>query len=282
MNTMQTGLITWSDPAVEFESAESYHSRPGISVSKLKVLRESPELFYRQEVAKLCEFKTTDAMDLGSAVHEDVLLEAVERSWMEIPADVLAKNGARIGNAWKEFAAANPGRLLLKADQVAKAKILMDSVQSNPTARDLIYDNRQRLQTELTITCTVSMVTRDGELLSSDFRSRLDYMRPEKIVDLKTTRDGSLEKWPFLARDLGYDMQAAAYRQMAGLLDGVARDVYFVVVENCEPFRCDVWHARDNTLREGMVKLEAAIADYLLRNAAGDWTRDYFGEVLEF
>jgi hypothetical protein len=158
----------------------------------------------------------------------------------------------------------------------------MDSIQSNPLARDLLLSDRHRVRTEVTVTASVSAFDVDGSLLTATFRSRLDYLRPTVVVDLKTTRDGSIERWPWLADKLGYHMQAWAYRQMAGMLDDLEREVYFVVVENCEPYRCDVWRCTDTTLARGRSALEAAVEDYLRRAAVGDWTRDYFGDVLEF
>lgn len=285
--------LTWSDVAVEFESAEAYHARPGISTSRLKRLIESPEAFDLEFNRGVPLRKTTDPMDFGSALHEDLLLEAVERSWLVIPAEVLAKpkkageDGARIGKAWEQFKADNPGRLLIKAGDVARLDGCLAGVRANPRANDLLFGGRDgvskayRVRTEVTITATVSFVYQ-GTLLSETFRGRLDYLRPQIVVDLKSTQDADIERWPYIARDLGYDMQAAAYQILAGLLDGVARSVQFVVVETRPPYRCDVWEAKPRTLDEGRMKLERGIQDYLIRKHEGNWVREYCGNLLSF
>lgn len=322
---MSTGIsasngLTWSDLVIEFESAEDYHARDGVSVSRLKDLRRSPELFARK-YPQLCGVDDvplvgakSDAMSLGTVTHEEVLepadvmeldprkaigddtlMETVERGWVVIPAEKLAKvkgevspDGQRRGKAWDEFAAANRGRLLLKEKDVDKMRRMVEAIKSNRVARELIWSDRDRpeslftVRAELSAICSVSYMTPEGDLLSTSFRSRFDYLRPLTVVDLKTTRDGDLEKWPYQARDLGYDMQAAAYRQMAYLIDGQLRDVVFVVVENVEPHRCDTWTAKPRTLDEGRMKLEAALIDYMVRRHKGDWNRDYLGQMLEF
>jgi len=284
--------LQWSDVAVEFESAEAYHARPGISTSRLKKLIESPEAFDLEFNQGKMASKTTDSMDFGSVLHEDVLLEAVERDWLVIPASALAKpkspgaDGARIGKAWEDFKAANPGRLMIKAGDVARIEGCIAGIKANKRAAELLYAGRDktnayRVRTEVTITATVSM-TYEGELLWDTFRGRLDYIWPRIVVDLKSTGEADIEQLPYRMRDLGYDMQAAAYQTLAGLLDGVSRSVQFVVVETKPPYRCDVWEPKPRTLDEGRQKLERGIMNYLVRKAKGNWIRDYCGQLLSF
>lgn len=290
---MDRQALQWSDVSVEFESAEEYHARPGISTSRLKRLLVSPETFDLEVNQGQVLRKTTDPMDFGSALHEDLLLEAVERSWVVIPESALAKpkkageDGARMGKAWDAFKAANPGRLLLKRGDVARLEGCMAGIKANKLARELLFGDRDgksnayRVRTEVTLTATVSMTYKDT-LLSDTFRGRLDYLRPKVIADLKSTGEADIEQLPYRFRDLGYDMQAAAYQTLAGLLDQVHRDVHFVVVETKAPFRCDVWEAKPRTIDEGRQKLERAIMDYLIRRHEGNWIRDYCGQLLQF
>ena len=285
--------LQWSDVSVEFESAEEYHARPGISTSRLKKLLKSPEEFDMEFNQGTLVRKATDPMDFGSALHEDLLLEAVERSWVVIPPEALSKpkkageDGARIGKAWDAFKAAHPGRLLLKSGDVERIAGCVAGIKQNPIARDLLFGDRDgkaslyRVRTEVTLTATVSM-THHGEFLSETFRGRLDYLRPRVVVDLKSTGEADIEQLPYRFRDLGYDMQAAAYQTLAGLLDQVARDVHFVVVETKPPYRCDVWEAKPRTIDEGRQKLEHAIMDYLVRRNEGNWVRGYCGQLLQF
>lgn len=275
--------LQWSDVAVAVESAEEYHARDGISTSKLKELTKSPEMFWRQESGQYAK-EATDTMDFGSAVHEDALLEAAERSWLLIPASALTKDGKRSGNAWKAFKEAYPGRLLLKETQAQSLRNCLQAIEDNPLARQLVMDAKPNaaVRKELTVTATVSMMHPDGTLLSAEHRWRLDYLRPGVVVDLKTTGDADPESWPYRAVDQNYPMQAASYRHAAWLLDGVVRDVYFVVVENKEPFRCDVYETTERRFDEGRAKWESAIREYLTRSYEGNWRRTYAGELLRF
>lgn len=285
--------LVWSDVSVEFESAEEYHARPGISTSRLKKLIESPEKFDMEFNQRTLVSKSTDPMDFGSALHEDLLLEAVERSWVVIPESALAKpkkpgeDGARMGKAWEAFKEANHGRLLLKRGDVARLEGCIAGIKQNKRASDLLFSGRDgasnayRVRTEVTLTATVSM-THHGELLSDTFRGRLDYLRPRIVVDLKSTNEADIEQLPYRFRDFGYHMQAAAYQTLAGLLDQTVRDVHFVVVETKAPYRCDVWEAKPRTIDEGRQKLERGIMDYLIRRHEGNWVRDYCGQLLQF
>src|SRR5262245_9918570 len=106
-----TAEIWTCDPA-------SYHSDQAnsISHSDLEVFRESPRLYQGRFITGECPREATAALELGTLIHA-VVLEPENAAYAIIPPEALNADGHRKGAAWKQFAAANEGKLLLKPDE---------------------------------------------------------------------------------------------------------------------------------------------------------------------
>ena len=286
MKTIEwNGQLQWGPVDFTFEPSEDYHRRSGLSASMLKDLNRAPELFYRKHVSRECAEKPTDSMEFGTVIHEDTLVNAVQRGWQVIPESVLSKSGARAGTAWKEFQAANAGKILLKEKDVRRLQNCVAAIQNNPTAWELITEGGlgdglpNQMAAEISLSGSVGWIDEDGEPHVTEARGRLDYLKPKAIVDLKSTNDLDVTRFARKARfDFGYDIQGGMYRRLAYQLDEVWRDVFFVVVETSEPFRCDVFKLQNP--EEADARLERLVIEYFRRSSVGDWQRDYAGEIL--
>ena len=249
----------WTNANVHLESAIAYHSRAGeTSASQTKDYIASPRGYFRSHYLG-SKKQTTTAMEFGSVVHEEALLDAIERSYLIIPKDVLSKAGAKNGKAWDEYKAANAGRLLLKESEVDTMRCMLDAVKSHPLGRGLFED--QFAYKELTITAESTVVGQEYSGLANvvwPVRGRLDYVIPSRIKDLKTTGDLSPRGMQYRPFDLGWDVSAEYYRRLWHALTGDWVGVDFVVVETKEPFRVEVWSPRAETLRIAGEKIDAA------------------------
>lgn len=254
------------------EEASSYHSRPEISASMVKTLLKSPEDFYWAHILKR-PTKSSDSMDLGTAIHEDQLLAVWEQSWIEIPREALSSAGRRQGGAWDAFKAQNKGKILLKSDQVEKLKYIRESIENNPLAMDLLKASGESIN-EITITADVPMP--DGT--TQPVRGRIDKLN-DFVLDFKSLSDLSDRMVQYRPSDHRWDIQAVMYQLLVqAIRGGSVPDVYFIGVETTVPYRCEVFHPSQQTLAAAALVLQDAIAEIVERTKSGNWHRNGWPE----
>lgn len=256
------------------ETHEAYHRRGEISASMVKTLLDSPEEFYWTHVQKR-PTKSSQAMDFGTAVHDEHLLAIWEQSWVEIPREALDANGARRGNNYKAFVRENPGKILLKSGQTEKLKWIREALENNPEARELL---EKESVNEITITADAPLS--DGTV--QPMRGRIDKLHTA-IVDLKTLSD--LDDRTVRYRPLGHkwDIQGVNYQLLVqSIRGGSLPDVYFIGVETSVPFRCEVICPTQQTLAAAAILLQDAIEEIVERTKSGNWHRNGWPEPLSF
>ena len=251
---------------------EEYHARPEWSSSQVKLLPHKPVLFYRRHITREFPFKSTASTKLGDAVHR-ALLDGTQV--MDIPADVLSKNGAKAGNAWKQFAAENDDKVLVKADDPIKHMVA--SVRANALAMKLLESPGW---TEHTLT------DRDEET-GLPLRTR-----PDRIVrslegfiipDIKSTVDPL-----FGDRHFGKQIAKLDYhRQAAWYWDTVARwepdePVFafaFIAVRNAAPYECVVHPLHEDAIALGRRENRVALDELKRRLDTDDWNLPEHGVI---
>jgi len=262
---------------VSFESNDQYHRREEISCSMVKNYLKSPEDFEWYNI-KGNRKDSTGAMDFGTAVHEDHLLAIWEQSWLEIPKESLTSNGARRGKAWDEFKAANPGKILLKSEQLESIKIIRDQIAAHPLAMDLLKD-RENALTELSITADCPLP--DGS--TQKVRGRIDWLSPGFILDFKTISDLERRTIEYRPHDHHWSEQAVMYQLLINAVrGGDLLPVYFVVCETQAPYRVEVFQPRHETLVKASARLQGSIEAIVERTRSGNWHRDGWPNILEF
>lgn len=133
----------------------------------------------------------------------------------------------RNGKAWEEWQKEHPGVQSLKPHEMAKAIRIRDAVYGHRIARSLLQGGRA----EWTVTWT-------DEATGLACKSRVDYLRPDFLLDLKSARDPSPAAFTRTASALGYPPKMSFYHDgatAARFIDGKHRP-YIIAVQSDEPY----------------------------------------------
>lgn len=209
--------------------------------------------------------ESTDAMRLGTAVHTlvwepDLFTE-----------EVAVWEGDRRGNAWKEFAAENSDKLILKTDA---------------------YERVIQVASKLTANAQVKEIAREGLAETAVFteehglqcRGLLDWVATHLglLVDLKVVR--SIESRPFGAavQRYGWDVSMACYRRwFQREANKDIRGVKFIAVESSAPHDVAVIDVPESALELGWKKADAMIQRVRESIETGVWPGIANGEEQE-
>lgn len=226
-------------------SFPAYQALPGVNWSTLKHMADSP-LHYRHHLTT--PRSDTPAMRFGRAVHTAVL--EPDRFPLE---HIIWDGGDRRGNAWKEFAAANADRTILKTDEYAACLAVRDAVRAYAPAANLL-----RGESEVSIEWT------DAET-GIACKARLDHIHAGAIVDLKSTSSVDAHDFERTAADLLYHGQLSMYRRgLAACGADFCDDAPVIIaVESSAPYDVAVFEPTDDALRIG----DGLVSDLLFRLA---------------
>lgn len=191
-------------------TAADYFAVKALSATLLKHVAKSPAH------AKAFEdglFEETAAQNGGTLCH---LLTLEPR---RVETEVAVFKGRRAGKAWESFEAENAKKLIVTESEYAEAKQRAQAVRANPDAAKLLAQGEAE----------VSIL---WELDGLPAKSRLDWLSSEAIVDLKFSKDSSVEGYPREAWRYGLPLQAAFYTDAVKAKTGLELP-FFVVA--CEP-----------------------------------------------
>lgn len=263
----------------EMTQAE-YRAHPGVNQSKLKVLAESPQLYYGRFVSgTIRDSRASSEMAFGTAVEQ--FLQRGEHDYVLLPPEIHARRGA----AYEEFRASlHPGKTVLsktewnemRLDDVQTAAL---RVRAHDKARAIIDASKW----------STRIVWRDHET-GLECKAELDLMWPERAIvcDLKTSAspseyyvtdgiDGeqSVTNRSFgfgrQAINLGYDVQAAWYSQAFYSVYKETPRFCFIVVGNKQPFDCEVYEASQVFMQRGEQKAKALLKELSIRLSTNKW-----------
>lgn len=217
----------------------AYLSDPAVSASMALDFRRCPTPAHFRVKELAADSDSTAAQTLGTAAH-DLILEPESFDRRNVVEPDLPEGYAnpRATKAFKEamaeLEAANPGCQILKADQVHAAHQMRDNVMAQPSAKKLL---------EAEGPVEVIGVWDDPD---TGLRLRI---RPDKLViakdqhgelgtcvDLKTTRDASLDGWQREIENRGLAFKAAFYKIVLEGLGFPWADHVCVTVENFAPY----------------------------------------------
>jgi hypothetical protein len=203
--------------------------------------------------------------DVGHAVHTLVLGAGPE------PIAVVG-TGKGGPNAWQNQAdkdlvaqARAAGRVPLRPADMAAAEAMAAAVRAHPIAAKLFTAG----QPERTL------IWRDpatGVLC----RAKADWLRPDGIVDLKTTESAAPDALSKAAHNYGYAIQAPFYLRGFRLLDldgAVQREPFFVhiAVEKTAPYLVHVNQLTERAMAWGDRKVSEALEIFRDCTASGIW-----------
>lgn len=210
-------------------SFKDYKAIDAVNNSRLSRLDKCP-------AAALVEQEDTPSLALGRAVHALVLegAEVFQKEFAVAPeCDKRTKAGKDL---FASFQVENLNKSVLSIDEGVQVEAIRNAVFAHPFAKKILSEGKP----ELTIIW-------DDEESGLKCKGRIDWM-PERngvLVDLKTTRDASLDKFTRSCIDYGYAKQAGMYIDGMMKATGEVFDSFiFIAVETVPPYHTEV-HVMD-------------------------------------
>lgn len=222
-----------------------------LSASGAKTLLRSPARFaYEREHPK----PSSDSMDVGSLAHHLILhrggrLTIVDAYDWRTKA---AQETKRAGRA--------AGDVVVHRGQLAAAAAMARAVRRHELAAAILKDGQPEQ----------SVYWRDKGT-GVTCRARVDWLRMNVIVDVKTTRDASPEAFARSCVDYGYRESAAHY--VAGVQAVTKRRLPFllVAVETEAPHFVAVYRFTDEDLAYGAERMRTALERFAECESSGVW-----------
>lgn len=206
--------------------------------SRLKNLGRSPA-HYRH--ALLEPRKDTAALRNGRANHVAIL--EPEKFATQV---AIWEGGRRASKAWDAFAEDNAGKDILTQAEYDLLIGMQRAVRQHPIASRYLQGGRA----EVSVLWTHTVAGLPGESVMP-CKSRLDYLAPDWIVDLKTCRDANPMAFGRAAFDLGYHAQAAYYVDAVAAVTGKRLPYIIVAAELSPPCIVQVYRLPEHVLAAG-------------------------------
>lgn len=248
-------------------NGNDYFAVEALSNSGIKRLLKSPRHFrhWTDNPKKL-----TPALRQGQALHAIVL----EKN----PSKIAVFEGTKKAKTLNSqdgayFLAANEGMICLDLEEWGEVAHWASAISADEKVSRLIASCRTEVQ------IYGQEPSAFGPINS---KAMLDGINPGLILDLKTTEDDA-DRFPWTARKYQYDIQAAWYEHMAYThLDGLRREVYFVVIEKNPPYGILLYEAKPETMQEAWKKCREAIEIYGQCKALNRWDSYDTNEIRQF
>jgi hypothetical protein len=247
-------------------SNREYHANKShLSSSSLKLLLDDPHRFYEEKILGKSSPLEGVHFDEGSLFHALILEPHT------VAQDFAFFDGMRKqGEAWEEFKASNPGRVLMSTPQKTRVQYWVQSYRRQTAAVGLISGG----EAEHSLFNVLQGVP---------VKVRCDYINVEKgyIVDLKTSGfPVDRDSFMLTVDKYKYHLSAALYCKVAELQYGKPFDFYFVAVCKKEP-DCQVFVVSPETRHLGDQMVSKALATYVQCLKTGIW-RKPDEKVLDF
>lgn len=254
--------------------AEYYAATDWLSHSDFKHFLKSPKA-YQRYVLDGIPFKRTSSMEFGSLVDAAVFHpDGFGRGIVTIPDEVLSGSGARHGHKWKEFAAANEGKILLKNGDNSLYNVL-EALSDHAEAIGILEalgESQVAFRWESEV---------EGVALKR--RAKLDKLPTGLpfIADLKTTADPSPASFASQIVSLGYHTQGVWYQDAVESKYGVRPPVLLVAAQNCEPFDVEVYELNAKFIELGRRRIDDNLPEFIACQKSGVWRKPTHNRIIE-
>lgn len=184
-------------------------------------------------------------MRLGRALHVSILEPKTFGSRFSVYSE------RRQGKIWDEFKAKHLGTEILTLSQALSVSAMSMAARKHPEVTKLLKGGHSE------ITCQWSL---NGRQL----KSRIDYLTPKALLDIKTCRDASSEAFNRSAFSQGYIGQMAFYSDAVKACSGKEVPVFLIALESTAPFPVSVFEVSRDLLefgRETYVDLLATLTE---------------------
>jgi len=235
-----------------------YVAVDALNWSTLKHLQTSPKLLrYREDHAE----GDKPAFQVGRATHTAVLEPdrwAIDYTAQPKFPDLRTKAGKAAKAAW--LADQRPGAEALPEATYDLCETIAAAVRSHKRAAELLSVGRPEVTVEWAngVAC----------------KARLDWLRPDGLVDFKTTRARNLREFTADCARYLYHGQVAWYEagaKAAGLLNHAAEMPYIIAAQTVEPY--DVWVIRvaGLAIAAGRSMCDGLLAKYMTCKQDDHW-----------
>lgn len=242
------------------ESIKDYHAKPYLTKTKLfSLLTNTPMKFkYLEEHPE----PPTPAMAFGSALHKFVLEPDTfgEEFAIAPQCDRRTKEGKAI---YAEFVENAKGKDIISADDMALIAEIDSAIKNHLRAKFLLSGE---------VETSYSWV---DEATGLDCQARPDSIVKTAdrifIADLKTCTSADTDTMTAQAYKLGYDMQAAMFKEAVEKEFGLPCDFLFVCVEKEPPYLINILQADELMLQSGADRFREALGIYKDCIESGNW-----------
>jgi len=240
-------------------SNEEYHKNSThYSSSQIKTLFWDQDKFHNEYIlGNKQPMKQSDGLILGTLIHTRLLEGHLYDNQVAVCPEFTKR-----GHAFKNFEAANPGKLCISGGQALQLENMEKAYKANKTAVNLI-DN---CKTEVTI---------GSEILGIPVKIRCDGLDIEngRIVDIKSTAysvEIDVFRQNAYSQMLSYDISAAFYTMAAEQEFGKPFDFYYVAISKSE-YKCEVFKSSQTSLINGRNKIFKALEKLNYFRVHGQW-----------
>lgn len=237
-----------------------YDAVQGVSITKLKELRRSPQHYQYL----LSHPKQSGPLTLGIASHIAVLepdrFAAEFATWERTT--TAGKMAPRNGQYWEAFCLENPGRTALTPAESRLAQAISTAVRSHPLAMKYLASGDPE-------------VTLLWDMQERQCKGRADWLTvingEPYIVGLKTARDCRPFVFGAQCAKLGYHLQFSFYHDGYDLITGKRPKMIEIVVESSPPHAIAVYRITQDVLDQGRDEY-VRLMDVLTEcEVTGDW-----------
>jgi len=225
----------------------AYHSDlDTLSVSGMKVLLRNPARFAYERTHKR---PATDVMDIGSVVHE-MLLHGADGRIRVCDAYDWRKPAVRAQrDEWR-----SEGLIAIHRGQLREAARIRQGAMSDPYVADVLSAGKPEQ----------SMYWTDPQT-GVPLRGRVDWLRDDAIVDVKTTAAGGTDTTALerTAASMDWPMQAAQYSDGHEVITGQRLPFIFLVIEREPPYLARALQPSAADLEAGRERVQKALEAYV-------------------
>ena len=223
-----------------------YHAAEGISCSDIKEIDKSIEHY---EHRSQFEMKQSDAMLVGSALHDRVLLPNTYRTHY-----VVSPVKTKTAKAYHAYVNEHPDKDVLMPQMVENIDSMYDALYRNPTIRDILEQD--------TILREVSIWVRDT-ITGLILKVRPDIIVNNVCYDIKTT-SGDVSPRGFISNvfKYKYHVQSPYYLDALSLNGMSITEFKFLVVGSVPPYSTAIYDLNEDLMAEGRLIYRNALNRY--------------------
>jgi hypothetical protein len=226
----------------------AYRKYFALSYSGIKKLQISPKHFWAWHHRS--DEDTTADMTLGTLNH--MLLLEPHRETTDL---AIWTGKVKNGKVWDAFEEANKGKLIVKPQELGKAREMVAAILANPLVANALRKQEGKAELEYMGT---------DDVFEVPVKCGFDWITDQMIFDVKKTA-GTIRD--FEQRSIykyGYHIQAAYYQRLAKLMDGKERMFGWIVIEDSAPYECQIVLPHEQHLIDGEAIVEESLAKFMV------------------